>query len=70
MDEIRCPKCGAVEDEHGDFVSYWGDQSVDFECRGCGEKLTVREHVERTFTVTAQCLVCCRESVRAPAREM
>jgi uncharacterized Zn finger protein len=60
MDEVKCPTCGAVEDDYTDFVSYWGDQSVDFECGNCGQKLRAHEHVERTFTVTV------RESVSVP----
>lgn len=54
VDEIKCPKCGCVEEDYTDFVSWWGDQSIDFECRNCGAKLTAYENVERIWHVSVR----------------
>lgn len=54
MDEIKCPVCGYVEDEYHDFVTYWGDHDVDYECAQCGAKLVVHESVVRMWEVTVR----------------
>ena len=52
MDEIKCPKCGCIEDDYAEFVTWWGDETVDYECANCGAKLTAHEHVARTWDIT------------------
>jgi len=47
-----CPKCGYEFDEEcSDFVSYWGDETVTADCPQCDAKLSVDEHLQRTWTV-------------------
>jgi DNA-directed RNA polymerase subunit RPC12/RpoP len=52
MDEIKCPLCGCIEEDCSAFVTYWGDEDVNYECSNCGAKLTVHEHVTRTWEIT------------------
>ena len=50
--EIICPRCGNIEGDYSDFVTWWGEESVEFECSSCGAKLICRETVVRTWEVT------------------
>jgi DNA-directed RNA polymerase subunit RPC12/RpoP len=52
--DIRCPHCGAVEEEYNGFVTYWGSDGSLQECgcSACGKDFLVEERVERTFICT------------------
>lgn len=55
--ELKCCVCGAEFDvgDHPHLVDYWGsDEPIDDECGHCGAKLSITEHVARTWTIVVK----------------
>lgn len=52
MDELKCPACGETLDEDTmiECVSYCGE-STHTSCPYCGAKITITDHVTRTWSV-------------------
>jgi predicted RNA-binding Zn-ribbon protein involved in translation (DUF1610 family) len=53
-DSVPCPHCGhhhpiSDPDTCQQVVSYWGDNTHDFYCDGCGKDFVVEERVTRQF---------------------
>ena len=56
LKDIACPHCGEVQfieiaDRGSDFVTFWGEESVEEECCECKKKFFIQERVSREWEV-------------------
>lgn len=54
LEKIACPFCGksqGISYETGGFITFWGEESVDFKCEDCGKDFFIQERVIRYWEV-------------------